>query len=88
MRNIFLRVTVIGMMCSWALPDSQMDVRKRETAYRYCGSNLANILQLLCNGSYHTDDQWKRNADVVQKKLAKGTQHHVTVSCYCRFRNC
>ncbi|GFG29708.1 hypothetical protein Cfor_09674 [Coptotermes formosanus] len=73
MRNVFLRLAVIGMICSWALPDSQLGVRKRESAYRYCGPNLANILRFLCNGSYHTDDHYKRNAGSVQVKQAQGT---------------
>jgi hypothetical protein len=62
MRNIFLRVTVLGVICSWALPDSHLGMRKREAAYRYCGPNLADVLRFLCNGSYHIDEHWKRNA--------------------------
>ena len=72
MRNIFLRLAVIGMICSWALPDSQLGVRKRETARRYCGPYLPNILRLVCNGTYHTYD-WKRNGDSIQVKQAQGT---------------
>jgi hypothetical protein len=72
MRTIFLRLAVIGMVCSWALPDSQVGVQKRETARRYCGSFLSNILRLVCNGTYHTWD-WKRNGGSIQMKQAQGT---------------
>ena len=72
MTNIFLRLAVIGMICSWALPDSQLGVRKRETARRYCGPYLPNILRLICNGTYHTYD-WKRNGGSTQVKQAQGT---------------
>jgi hypothetical protein len=76
MRNIFLRVTVVGMMCSWALPDSQLDMHKREAAYRFCGPNLANVLRFLCNGSYHIDEQWKRNAGSIHGSNAQGKINH------------
>jgi hypothetical protein len=72
MRNIFLRVAVLGMICSWALPDSQPGVRKREPAYRYCGPNLANILRFICNGSYHIDEHWKRNEGSIPRNKAQG----------------
>ena len=72
MRNVFLRLAVIGMICSWALPDSQLAVRKRETARRYCGRFLPEILSFVCNGTYHTYD-WKRNGDSIQVKQAQGT---------------
>jgi hypothetical protein len=72
MTNIFLRLAVIGMICSWALPDSQLSVRKRETARKYCGEYLSNILRLICNGTYNTYP-WKRNGGSIPVKQAQGT---------------
>jgi hypothetical protein len=83
MRNIFLRLAVIGMICSWALPDSQMGVRKRETARRYCGPFLPNILRFICNGTYHTYD-WKRNGDSIQVKQPQGTAVSSERIFFCR----
>jgi hypothetical protein len=72
MTNIFLRLAVIGMVCSWALPDSQLGLQKRERAIRYCGSNLANALRSTCNGFYHSNDK-KRNEGSIQVKQPQGT---------------
>jgi hypothetical protein len=80
--NIFLRLAVIGMICSLALPDSQLSVRKRETARRYCGPYLPNILRLICNGTYHTYD-WKRNGGSIQEKQAQGTAVNSDWICHC-----
>ena len=70
MRNIFLRLVVIGMICSWVLPDSQLGMRKRWTTRKLCGPYLSGALRLVCNGTYN---EWKRNGDSIQLKQAQGT---------------
>jgi bifunctional pyridoxal-dependent enzyme with beta-cystathionase and maltose regulon repressor activities len=75
------------MICSWALPDSQLGMRKRETAYRYCGPNLANVLRFICNGSYHVDEHWKRNSGSIEMNKAQGKMQPKFIFIYSLFND-
>jgi hypothetical protein len=50
---------VVVAMCLCSLAQSQSDIfqfpDKRPETKRYCGSNLVDILQLLCNGKYYSN---------------------------------
>jgi hypothetical protein len=83
MMNIFLRLAVIVMICSWVLPDSQVDVRKRQQTYRLCSYLLTNKLSELCKGSYNGFDYGKRSAGSIQEQQAQGTAVN-TDRTFCR----
>jgi hypothetical protein len=50
---------VVLAMCLCSIAESQSDIfqfpDKRPETKRYCGSNLVDILQLLCNGKYYSN---------------------------------
>lgn len=52
-------MTVFAAMCLCSLAESQSDIfqfpDKRPETKRYCGNNLVDILQLLCNGYYYSN---------------------------------
>jgi hypothetical protein len=72
MRNIFILLALFGMICSWVLPDNQVDERKKEAAERFCTYFLANKVRDVCNGSYFYAYS-KRNAASIQELQAQGT---------------
>lgn len=53
------RMIVFVAMCLCPLAESQSDIfqfpDKRLEARRYCGNNLVDKLQLLCNGYYYSN---------------------------------
>jgi hypothetical protein len=68
---------LIGFICVCAFaenPDLFKTVRKRDTAQRYCGKNLVNILRFLCRGQYNgIEEESKRNEEPSQRKTTRGT---------------
>lgn len=53
------RIVVVVALCLCSLAQSQSDIfpfpDKRPETKRYCGSNLVDILQLVCNGKYYSN---------------------------------
>jgi hypothetical protein len=70
---------LIAVICVSALPENALAesklITKRDTAHRYCGRNLVNILRLLCRGQYNgMEAERKREADYYNdRKSTKGT---------------
>jgi hypothetical protein len=85
MKNFFLRLAVFGMICSWVLPDSQLGVRKRATAERYCGPKLADKMHEVCKGYYNAYDYTyaKRTAGSIRDPNSQGTKVN-TGKNFCR----
>ena len=56
MWKIFLQFVAVAALCLCTLAQAQSDLfqfsEKRNT-HKYCGRNLANMLQFVCNGNYY-----------------------------------
>ncbi|XP_069696369.1 LIRP-like [Periplaneta americana] len=49
-----LKVAVLMAACLCVLCESQSDMlEKRDSARRYCGRNLADVMHIVCNGIYN-----------------------------------